>query len=65
MASSLKHAQEVATSRKNEMDELERKLQNSDFEKEGMNNERNEVRLSLLHTVYEHIFLEVISLNSS
>ena len=65
MASSLKHAQEVATSRKNEMDELERKLQNSDFEKEGMNNERNEVSLSLLHTVHEHMFLEVIFLNSS
>jgi hypothetical protein len=42
MASSSKHAQEIATNRKNEMDELESKLQKSDFEKERMNNERNE-----------------------
>ena len=47
MASSLEHAQEVATNHKNSMDELERKLQNSDFVKERMNNERNEARLLL------------------
>ena len=45
MESSLKHAQEIATSRKTEIDELEVKVENSELEKERMHGERNEVSL--------------------
>ncbi|XP_028402524.1 centrosomal protein of 152 kDa-like [Dendronephthya gigantea] len=47
MASSLQHAQEIATGRKQEMDELEEKVQNSELEKERMHNERNEIESEL------------------
>lgn len=40
----MKHAQEMAIARKNELDELACKLQNSDFEKEQINNEKSEAR---------------------
>ena len=42
MTSSLKHAQEIATNHKNQVEELEHKLQNSYVEKEQINNEKNE-----------------------
>ena len=43
MASSLKHAQEVAADRKNDIDKLERKLHDADIYKEKMNSEKDEV----------------------
>ena len=52
MASSLEHAQEIATSRKNEVDELERKLQDSDLEKERMNGVRNEVSFIFIPMIF-------------
>ena len=52
MASSLEHAQEIATSRKNEVDELERKLQDSDVEKERMNGVRNEVSFIFIPMIF-------------
>ena len=43
MASSLKHAQEVATDTKQDVDELQRRLHDMGMEKERSNTEKNEV----------------------
>ena len=45
----MKHAQEIATNRQSELDEIQRKLENADIEKEQLVSNKDEVIFMLFH----------------